>query len=396
MEELIGPLYSRIDAWAMSKDHLVGAHGFESNYKISVWNRDNGNLHTTLKGHTNLITQLIIHGDRIISGSQDGTIKIWKQFMLEKTITAHRGAVTGLVGQGDKIITSEDMGQVKVWDINTGELIKALSASKDFYRGEFVRNIDVDGDRIVSGGLGGVSIWNINTGELIRKLYIDDPGRVALKGDFLVTSGAKRYNITKQNPRPTLLGKYQILISIYKDTVITRSTDLDECINLYNLYTGVKISRLRRSLICRYRGFLVDDYGIIAKKGHNKIIIYKFDLFRELKYPFAFSNDLKNIEGIQYEMEETPDTLEVHIQVEDHPLLLKITVMADGTYKVAKEGGAEVLECIVGRALCKKISQHKFTDIVKMIIAIYNKFDEKKWNKCVSKIKGPRTNNLKL
>ena len=322
--------------------------------------------------------------------------------MLERTITAHRGKVTGLVVHGDKLFSSENYGYVKIWDINTGELVKRLLTKledKDYYKGDWVEHISVDGDRLVSAGKFVVHIWNINTGELIRKLNIDDPGMTALKGDFLVTSEVKRYNITKQNPRPTILNKFQSLVSIYNDTVITQSTGLGLCIHFYNLYTGDKITRrgMQKSKICdwKWKGFLVDDYGIVAIRRDSKTL-YKIDLLRELKYPFVFSRDLNNIEGIEYEMEETPETLVVHIQIGDHPLLLKIIVKIDGTYEVRKEGGAEVLECLIGRALCKKISQHEFTDIVKMIVDIYNKFDEKKWERCVSKIKGPRKNNLKL
>lgn len=403
-----------IGSMAISKNYIVvgGEGGDEIDIALSIriWGRNTGRHIRTLKGHASRINSIATDGNLIVSASDDETVKIWNINTGEciKTIK-HDSSVHSVAIVGDRIISGSYYGTIKIWDIGSGELIKTLRDHTGV-----VNNIAADGDNIVSGSFDGkIKIWNINTNDPINTINAS-PTCVAIKGNFIVYGDrdgiVRRLNITQK--RPKILGRHTAqtvggygnssrtyipsveTVSIHKNFVISAS---DGGIRMYNLNTGRKLVQVDDKLTHRwdkkYNAAYIDDYGIVANNSRDRFI-YTFDLAGELKYPFV--QGLSDIEGIQYEMEETPDTLEVHIQVEDHPLLLKITVMADGTYKVAKEGGSDVLECIVGKALCKKISQHKFTNIVDMIIAIYNKFDEKKWNKCVNKIKGPRTNNLKF
>lgn len=400
---------------AISKNYIVvgGARPLDDIdivTSIRIWDRNTGRRIRTLKGHVGKINSIAIDGNLIVSASDDETVKIWNINTGEciKTIK-HNSSVHSVAIVGDRIISGSYYGAIKIWDIGSGELIKTLMD-----HASVVNKISADGDIIVSGSIDKtIKIWNINTNDPIKTINTYATC-VAIKGNFIVYGDGdgivRRLNITQK--RSKILGRHTAqteggfgnssrtyiprikTVSIHKNFVISAS---DGGIHLYNLNSGRRLGPVDDKLTHRwdkkYNAAYIDDYGIVANNSRNRFI-YTFDLAGELKYPFV--QGLSDIEGIQYEMEETPDTLEVHIQVEDHPLLLKITVMADGTYKVAKEGGAEVLECIVGKALCKKISQHKFTNIMNMIIAIYNKFDEKKWNKCVSKIKGPRTNNLKF
>ena len=44
---------------------------------IKIWDLDSGKLLNTLIGHTSSIHALTIHNSKIISGSNDKTIKIW-------------------------------------------------------------------------------------------------------------------------------------------------------------------------------------------------------------------------------------------------------------------------------------------------------------------------------
>jgi len=403
-----------VGSMAISKNYIVvgGARPFDDidiALSIRIWGRNTGRHIRTLKGHTSRINSIATDGNLIVSASDDETVKIWNIKMGEciKTIK-HDSSVHSVAIVGDRIISGSYYGAIKIWDIGSGELIKTLRDHTGV-----VNNIAADGDNIVSGSFDGkIKIWNINTNDPINTIKAS-ASCVAIKGNFIVYGDrdgiVRRLNITQK--RPKIIGRHTAqtvggygnssrtyipsieTVSIHKNFVISAS---DGGIRMYNLNTGRKLVQVDDKLTHRwdkkYNAAYIDDDGIVASRLNYEI--YAFDLAGELKYPFV--QGLSDIEGIQYEMEETPDTLEVHIQVEDHPLLLKITVMADGTYKVAKEGGAEVLECIVGKRLCKKISQHKFTNIVDMILAIYKKFDENTWDKCVSKIKGPRTNNLKF
>ena len=43
---------------------------------IKVWD-ENGVCVSTLVGHTNWVTSVCVMGDKIVSGSEDNTIKVW-------------------------------------------------------------------------------------------------------------------------------------------------------------------------------------------------------------------------------------------------------------------------------------------------------------------------------
>ncbi len=392
----------RMGCMAINKKYIVGGGSPNADNRgnnIKIWNRNTCILVRTLEGHSDEVNSVAIDGDRVISGSDDDTIKIWNITTfpaLVRTLEGHEARVSSVAIDVDRVISGSWDHTIKIWNINTGECLQTLEANGG------VLSVAIDKPRIVSGS-DDINIWDINTGESLQTLKAKYLTCVAIKGDFIVygdTNGTvRRLDITKK--RPKILGKYSAqtvggygnssrtytptiaAVSIHGNTVLSAAAG---GVNLFNLNTGRHLGTLNDELDDswdkNYNAASIDDYGIVANNRTG--FIYMFDLPREVKYPFV--QGLGDIE-VTATFEEKGDTLEVRISAGQHPLFLKITIDKDGKYKVEKEGGSEMLECIVGKALWKEITQQKYTDIAKMIAAVYKKFEEESWKNCIEKEK---------
>jgi WD40 repeat protein len=59
---------------------------------------------------------LVVHGDKLISGSWDHTIKVWNTdtWACERTLEGHTDCVRALVVHGDKLISGSSDCMIKV------------------------------------------------------------------------------------------------------------------------------------------------------------------------------------------------------------------------------------------------------------------------------------------
>ena len=138
----------------------------------------------TLRGHSGYVLSVAIDGDRIVSGSDDWSIKIWTtEGDLLKTLGGNIDYVRSVAIDGDRIVSGLDDSSIMIWS-REGDLLKTLEDHNCY-----VYSVAIDGDRIVSGSRDKtIKIWS-REGDLLKTLEGDSGYvmSVAIDGDRIVS-----------------------------------------------------------------------------------------------------------------------------------------------------------------------------------------------------------------
>ena len=213
----------------------------------------------TLGGHEDAVTSVAFSpdGTRIVSGSDDETVKVWDAATGENTLTlpGHNEAVSSVAfsTDGTRIASGSDDNTVKVWDAATGENTLTLRG----HQGEVVSvAFSPDGTRIVSGGFDKtVKVWDAATGEntLTLRGHEDAVTSVAFSqdGTRIVSGGwdktVKVWDVATGENTLTLPGHEDPVSSVAFSPDGTRivSGSLDKTVKVWDAATGENTLTLR-------------------------------------------------------------------------------------------------------------------------------------------------------
>jgi WD40 repeat protein len=143
---------------------------------IKIWDAMTGELLNTLEGHSRGVTAISWNHDssKIVSGSKDRTIKIWDVITCDLILTLKDGenAVNSVSWNhhGSNIAsTAWKDTNIRIWDAVTGELLRILSD----HAGDISSvSWNHDDTQLLSGSYDQtVKIWNSLTGELLKTLH---------------------------------------------------------------------------------------------------------------------------------------------------------------------------------------------------------------------------------
>lgn len=219
-------------------------------------------LAATLAGHSLDVRSLAITPDSrtLASGSLDGTIKIWnlQTGQIIRTLTAHSEAQelvasVAISSDGKTLVSGSNSygGTIKIWNLNSGELLITLPKQVD---GVSVVAISPDSKIIASGSEDmTVKLWDAGTGTQLNTLYgHTGPIRaVAFSPDGkLIASSSedttiKLWNRNNSELMGTLVGHTGNVHSIAftPDGQTLASASADNTIKLWNLRTGCTITQ---------------------------------------------------------------------------------------------------------------------------------------------------------
>ncbi|OBS17520.1 hypothetical protein FPOA_12012 [Fusarium poae] len=169
----IAPLQAYASALVFSPEHSLTRELFkkeEPDWMVlkprmeADWNA----YEKTLEGHGDSVTSVVFSADgqRLASGSDDNTVKIWDAAtgVCEQTLEGHGDPVTSVVfsADGQRLASGSHDETVKIWDTATGACEQTLEG-----HGHWMTSVvfSADGQRLASGSFDNtVKIWDAATG----------------------------------------------------------------------------------------------------------------------------------------------------------------------------------------------------------------------------------------
>ncbi|OAD20530.1 repeat protein, partial [Candidatus Thiomargarita nelsonii] len=142
-------------------------------------------------------------GQQALSGSKDGTMKLWDVSsgrLLKTFVEQSEGYVWGVAfsPSGQQAVSGGSDGTLKLWELSSGRLLKTFVGHSDEVESVAFSS---SGQRILSGSLDTTTrLWNVETGKKVAKMVAFDDGEwVTLTPEGYYTAsinGAKYLNVS--------------------------------------------------------------------------------------------------------------------------------------------------------------------------------------------------------
>ncbi|KAA8900337.1 hypothetical protein TRICI_006209 [Trichomonascus ciferrii] len=163
---------------------------------VRVWKVSTGECQWELTGHTQRVYSAVIDPkrNRCISGSMDWYVKVWclETGSLLYTLEGHTSLVGLLDLNRSNLVSAAADATLRVWNPDTGEFLHKLKGHQGA-----ITCFQHDEHKVVSGSEKTLKLWNVRTGQLVRDLLDDLNGIWQVKFDNRrCVAAVKRQNDT--------------------------------------------------------------------------------------------------------------------------------------------------------------------------------------------------------
>lgn len=159
--------YSDTTKWTVSvwsnNERLVNC---DPDGTIIVWDSDSERTHR-LSGHLGHIECIYYESGLMITGGIDQTIRVWEylkadpesvpKWICSKILCGHSDWINKVLLIGDKIISASDDNTIKVWDLHSGNCLRTLMGHSDFIQS--IEYSNCTGKIISAGYDNSIRIW---------------------------------------------------------------------------------------------------------------------------------------------------------------------------------------------------------------------------------------------
>lgn len=179
----------------------IAAHGDtlvsgSYDYTVRVWKISTGETLHRLAGHAQKVYSVVLDHkrNRCISGSMDNLVKVWSLdtgsvlFNLE----GHSSLVGLLDLQQDRLVSAAADSTLRIWDPESGHCKSILTAHTGA-----ITCFQHDGQKVISGSDRTLKMWNVANGEFVRDLLTDLSGVWQVKfNERRCVAAVQRNNLT--------------------------------------------------------------------------------------------------------------------------------------------------------------------------------------------------------
>ncbi|KAH1911767.1 F-box/WD repeat-containing protein [Aspergillus fumigatus Af293] len=174
------PYFIRVLTGHQHSVRAIAAHGdtlVSGSYDctVRVWKISTGETIHRLQGHTLKVYSVVLDHkrNRCISGSMDNTVKVWSldTGSIIYNLEGHSSLVGLLDLKCDRLVSAAADSTLRIWDPETGQCKSRLSAHTGA-----ITCFQHDGQKVISGSDRTLKMWDVRNGECVRDLLTDLSG----------------------------------------------------------------------------------------------------------------------------------------------------------------------------------------------------------------------------
>jgi F-box and WD-40 domain protein CDC4 len=179
-DDSLNPYFVRALTGHSHSVRAIAAHGdtlVSGSYDctVRVWKISTGEAVHRLQGHSYKVYSVVLDHkrNRCMSGSMDNLVKIWslETGSVLYNLEGHQSLVGLLDLQDDRLVSAAADSTLRIWDPENGRCKAILTAHTGA-----ITCFQHDGQKVISGSDRTLKMWDVRTGECLRDLLTDLSG----------------------------------------------------------------------------------------------------------------------------------------------------------------------------------------------------------------------------